>query len=182
MTWWPAEQATKALEESGRMTTSLAPGQPAKTARTRAGGGVDDADGVAAAIGDHQRLAIGRRRARRRLFAGADLRRFRGAPSDRRRRWVRAGVGDVGQLAVGIEIDGDRLAVHGNGGDDGVVLGVDHRNGALAGGRAGVDDVDFVARGAGGDGDGILADGQFAIDADVDHVETVTVPLPPLVT
>jgi hypothetical protein len=35
MIWWPAEQATKALEESGRMTASEAPGQPSKTARTR---------------------------------------------------------------------------------------------------------------------------------------------------
>ncbi len=49
-------------------------------------------------------------------------------------------------------------------------------------GCAGVDDVDFVARGAGGDGDGILADGELAVEADVDHVETVTVSLPPLVT
>ncbi len=36
--------------------------------------------------------------------------------------------------------------------------------------RAGVDDVDFVARGAGGDRSGILADRQFAIDPHIDHV------------
>jgi hypothetical protein len=33
MIWWPAEQATKAFEESGKMTMSEAPGQPSKTAR-----------------------------------------------------------------------------------------------------------------------------------------------------
>ena len=33
MIWWPAEQATKVLEESVRMTALAAPGQPAKTAR-----------------------------------------------------------------------------------------------------------------------------------------------------
>ena len=38
-------------------------------------------------------------------------------------------------------------------------------------GSAGVDHVDFVAGGAGGDGDGILADGDFAVEAHVDHVE-----------
>ena len=53
---------------------------------------------------------------------------------------------------------------------DCVVFGVDDGDRSLPAGRAGVDDVDFVARGAGGDRDGILPDLQFAIEADVDHV------------
>src|SRR5579863_2743492 len=35
ITWWPAEQATKALDESGRTAISDAPAHPSKTARTR---------------------------------------------------------------------------------------------------------------------------------------------------
>ena len=59
----------------------------------------------------------------------------------------------------------------GDGGGDGVVFSVDDGDGTLAAGGAGVDHVNLVARGAGGDGDGILADGQFAVEAHIDHVE-----------
>ncbi len=41
-----------------------------------AGGGVDDADGVAAAIGDNQRLAVGRDARCGRIFSDANLRHF----------------------------------------------------------------------------------------------------------
>jgi hypothetical protein len=54
---------------------------------------------------------------------------------------------------------------------DGVVFRVDDRDRTLAVRRAGVDHVDFVAGGAGGHGDGILADRKLAVQAHVDHVQ-----------
>ena len=68
-------------------------------------GGVDDADRVATAVGDHEGLAVGRNARRGRLFAGADLRNFAASLQVEDRDAVRAGVGDVGEFAVGIECD-----------------------------------------------------------------------------
>src|ERR1035438_4433632 len=62
------------------------------------------------------------------------------------------------------------MAMEGNGGGDGVVFGVDHGERAV-GFAARVDDVDFVAGGTGGDCDGVLANGQFTVYADIDGVE-----------
>ena len=115
------------------MTTSLAPGQPSKTARTCAGGGIDDADGVAGAIGDDERVAVGSRCwTRYGLLADADLGDFATGFEIDDGDGVGGGVGDVCQVAVGVELDGDGLAMHGNGGGDCVVFRVDHRDGALA--------------------------------------------------
>ena len=84
---------------------------------------------------------------------------------------VGTGVGDVGEGAGGIDVDGYGAAMEGDGGCNGVVFRVDYGEGALAGFRAGVDDVDLVAGGAGCDGDGVGADGDFAVEAEIDDVE-----------
>src|SRR5580692_4155272 len=59
----------------------------------------------------------------------------------------------------------------GNGCGDGVVLGIDHGYGAVATLDAGIDDVDFIAGQAGGDGNRIAADRELTINADVDYIE-----------
>jgi hypothetical protein len=75
--------------------------------------------------------------------------------------------------------------MHGYGGGDGVGLRVDDGDRAHApnegcgahtvdegcGFCAGIYDVDLVEGGAGGDGDGVLADGDFAVEAEIDYVE-----------
>ncbi len=52
-----------------------------------------------------------------------------------------------------------------------VVFSVDDGDGALAARCAGVDYVNLIAGGAGGDGYGILAYGEFAVEAHVDRVD-----------
>ncbi len=156
MTWWPAEQATKALDESGRMTASPAPGQSCEDGADAARLGARcDGDGVAAAVGDHQALAIRRKQRLRRLLAHADLRDFAPGGEIDDGDGVGAGVGDVSELAVGVHTDRDRLAVQRNDRGDRVLLRVHAPQRALTAGSAGVDDVDLVARGAGGNGHGI---------------------------
>jgi hypothetical protein len=61
--------------------------------------------------------------------------------------------------------------VNGNVCRDGVVFRVDDRDRAILARRAGVDHVNFIAGGADGDGDGILADRKLAVQAHVDHVD-----------
>ena len=140
------------------MTTSEAPGQPAKTARTLRVAGSMRLRELPLRLATARVLPSGERRSGDGLLAGADLGDFAAGLEIDDGDGVGAGVGDVGQLAVGVDIDGDGLAVERDGGDDGVVFSVDDGEGTLAGGRAGVDDVDLVAGGAGGDGDGVLAD------------------------
>ncbi len=132
MTWWPAEQVTKAFDESGRMTTSEAPGQPAKTARTLRLAGSMRLTEFPLRLATARVFAVRRKAHRNRLLAGSDLGGLAAAfqidDGDR----VGAGVGDVGKLACGIDVDGDRLAMQRNGGDDSVVFGVDDGERALA--------------------------------------------------
>jgi hypothetical protein len=61
-------------------------------------------------------------------------------------------------------VDGDSCG-------NGVVFSIDNGDGALATRCARVDYVNFVACGAGGNGDWILAYGKFAVEAHVDCVE-----------
>jgi hypothetical protein len=84
---------------------------------------------------------------------------------------IRAGVGHIGQLPGGVQLDGNRLAVELDGSRNGVVFGVDDRDRALPALLAGVDHIDFVAGGAGRNGHGILTHGQLAIQAHIHHVK-----------
>ena len=81
-------------------------------------------------------LPSGERRSRDRLLAGADLRDLAAGLEVEDGDGVGAGVGDVGQRAVGVEVDGDRLPVNGNGGGDGVVFRIDDGDRALRRRRA----------------------------------------------
>ena len=182
MIWCPAEQATKAFEESGRMTTSEAPGQPRRRlARLRLAGSMRLRE-LPLRLATARVLPSGERCDRDRLLAGADLGYFAAVLEIDDGDGVGAGVGDVCQLAIGVEIDGDGLAVERDGCGDGVVFSVDDREGTLAAGRAGVDDVDFVERGAGGQATGFWPTGSSRSRRTLTTSSTVTVPLPPLVT
>ncbi len=169
------------------MTASVAPGQPEKAARRWGVGspvagrgfeempgsvsdfvhgvGRDGEDGyaAAAAVGDDERAHVGR-------DAGEAGRSPVPATATSRRRsrsitrdGVGAAVGDVGAMADGVDVDGVGQLVDWDGGDDCVGLGVDDGDGAVAGGRSGVDDVDFVAFWVHGEACGLRADLQGAV-------------------
>ena len=87
------------------------------------------------AVGDDQGFAVGRDAGGDGLLAGADVGDFAAGLEVEDGDGVGAGVGHVGQRAVGVEIDGDGLAAEGNGGGDGVVFGVDDGDGTLAAGE-----------------------------------------------
>ena len=55
----------------------------------------------------------------------------------------------------------------GDGGRNGILLRVDHTDGAVAG----VDHVDLVASEADGDSGGVLADGEFAVAPQIHDIE-----------
>jgi hypothetical protein len=193
MTWRAAEQATKVFEESGRMTASAAPGQPAKEVRRAMGGpkptlvtpvawlerrdgGGKEADGAGTAVGDDERAAVGRDGGHGGAVAGGrggdDLARGKIDDADQ----VGAGGDDEGALAGGVDGDGLRVAREGDGGDDGVPDGVDDGERALRLVGLRVDDVDLVDAGGlaarvGGDGDGRAADREGAVGAQIHEVE-----------
>ena len=80
--------------------------------------GVDEADRVAAAVGDRERLAVGRDAHRCWLFAGADDCHFAARLEIDDRHIVRSRVGDVGKLVIRIKRHSDRLPVYWDGGGD----------------------------------------------------------------
>ena len=139
MTWWPAEQATKALEESGRMTASVAPRQPGKAVRRVGGCGASvgddgvDGDAAAAAVGDDERAHVRGNAGEAGLLAGAGDDDFAAAFEVEDADGVGAGVGDVAALAVGGDVDEVGLAVDGDSPGDLVWRGVDDGDGGRCG-------------------------------------------------
>ena len=88
----PAEQAMKALEESGRMTASVAPGAIGEDAADFKRGAVDDGDASPDTVGDDEGLVVGGDASEAGSFAdsdGGDL--FAGVEvEDGRRCWSRS--------------------------------------------------------------------------------------------
>ena len=135
----------KAFEEFGRMTASVAPGQPEKVARSRgvrltsalglgkagvAGVGIgndgEDGDAAAAAVGDDQRAHVGGDAGEAGLLAGAGDTDLAALVEVDHADGVGAAVGDVGAMAGGFDVDEVGKPVDGDGGDDAVGAGVDH--------------------------------------------------------
>ena len=122
-------------------------------------------------VGDDESFAVGGETDENRIVSCGELGRFAARCEIDDGDGVGAGVGDVGESSGAVQINRQRLAVERNCSHDSVVLGVDDRERAVGLRGAGVHDIDFVVRGVGGDGNRNMADGQLAIDADVDHVE-----------
>jgi hypothetical protein len=61
--------------------------------------------------------------------------------------------------------------MQGNCSGDSIVFCIDDGQGSLSGFGSGVDDIDFVAGGTGGDGDGVLADDDFTIKSEIHNVK-----------
>ena len=82
----------------------------------------------------------GETRARPGAAADAQRRRHRAMIQVEHRNIVRARVGDVGAVPVGRNVDEVRTAIHADGGDDFILLRVDHADVR----RAGIDDVNLI--------------------------------------
>ena len=109
--------------------------------------GVDDGHSIVGAIGDDHGRSIGRNPGQAGTSAHRERRRHGAMVEIENRNIVRAGIGYIGASAVGRDVDEEGASVDADGGDDLILLGVNHADVR----RAGVDDVDLVALGVGRD-------------------------------
>lgn len=131
---------------------------------------VKDGDGVTAAIGDNEGFAVWGDTESSGLETDGDDAHFAASFEVDDRDIVGGGVGNVGEAACGVKRDGNWLATHRDRRNNGVVLSIEDGDGAGRAGLALVDDVDLIACGVGCDGDGMDADGELAIETEVDDV------------
>ena len=137
---------------------------------------VDDGDAVGGAIGDDDSGSIGRNASQAGSSANVERRRKRAPVKIEHRNTVGAGIGHVSAVSVGRNVDKVRTTVDADGGNDLILLGVNHADVR----RAGVDDINFSALRIGRESGGLvphLQGAHRAKAAEVDHCDGVALPI-----